>query len=67
MKRKYPLGLTLLQTNSLKRCSAYPPTTNGNTRKNGAPEYRCAACGREVHYPDTLDRDGRCEDCHTAS
>ena len=30
-----------------------------------APEYRCADCGREVHYPDTLYRDGRCADCHT--
>ena len=30
------------------------------------PEYRCADCGREVHYPDTLYRDGRCADCHAA-
>ena len=26
--------------------------------------YRCADCEREVHYPDTLYRDGRCETCH---
>ena len=25
--------------------------------------YRCADCEREVHYPDTLYRDGRCETC----
>ncbi len=30
------------------------------------PVYRCADCGREVHYPDTLYQDGRCETCHTA-
>ena len=26
--------------------------------------YRCADCGREVNYPETLYRDGRCAD-HT--
>ena len=25
--------------------------------------YRCAGCGREVSYPETLYRDGRCEGC----
>ncbi len=25
--------------------------------------YRCAACGREVNYPETLYRDARCEGC----
>ena len=28
--------------------------------------YRCADCQREVNYPDTLYRDGRCEACHSA-
>ena len=28
--------------------------------------YRCADCEREVYYPDTLYRDGRCETCHAA-
>ena len=27
-------------------------------------EYRCAECGREVNYPETLYRDGRCGKCH---
>ena len=27
------------------------------------PVYRCADCEREVHYPETLYRDGRCESC----
>ena len=30
------------------------------------PVYHCVDCEREVHYPDTLYRDGRCETCHTA-
>ena len=29
-------------------------------------EYRCAACNREVYYPEILHRDGRCEDCFSA-
>ena len=29
-------------------------------------EYRCSNCGREVGYPETLYRDGRCEVCHAA-
>ena len=31
------------------------------------PEYRCADCGREVNYPETLYRDGRCEACHAVA
>ena len=27
-------------------------------------EYHCGACGRAVHYPEILYRDGRCEECH---
>ena len=28
--------------------------------------YRCAACTREVSYPETLYRDGKCASCTTA-
>ena len=28
--------------------------------------YHCVDCEREVHYPDTLYRDGRCDACHSA-
>ena len=28
--------------------------------------YRCADCQRAVYYPETLYRDGRCEDCRKA-
>ena len=35
--------------------------------KNGVEKgYRCVDCAREVHYPDTLYRDGRCEGCKVA-
>ena len=32
--------------------------------RNGGAKYHCAACRREVHYPETLYNDGRCEECH---
>ena len=28
-----------------------------------APTYRCADCQREVSYPETLYRDGKCQAC----
>ena len=30
-------------------------------------DYRCGACGRAVHYPETLYNDGRCSECHGAA
>ena len=27
-------------------------------------DYRCHSCGREVRYPETLYRGGRCPECH---
>ena len=29
--------------------------------------YRCTDCEREVYYPDTLYRDGRCHQCHATA
>ena len=30
---------------------------------DGPPYYRCVECKREVHYPETLFKNGRCPDC----
>ena len=30
-------------------------------------DYRCGACGRAVHYPETLYNDGQCPACHAAA
>lgn len=30
--------------------------------RSGRSEYRCVVCCREVHYPETLYNDGRCEE-----
>ena len=32
--------------------------------KEDGKAYQCAVCEREVAYPETLYRDGRCENCH---
>ena len=34
--------------------------------KDGGKVYRCVDCKREVWYPETLYRDGRCEACQKA-
>ena len=34
--------------------------------KAGSAVYRCVSCERQVAYPETLYRDGRCENCHKA-
>ena len=41
-----------------------PANHQGRYERNGGAEYHCAACHREVHYPETLYNDGRCEECH---
>ena len=33
---------------------------------NEDQDYRCASCQREVNYPETLYRDGRCVRCTVA-
>ena len=37
-----------------------------DTLSRSMPDYRCAVCRREVHYPESLYNDGRCEGCHAA-
>ena len=31
------------------------------------PEYKCEACGKAVHYPDVLHREGLCQGCRATS
>ena len=37
-----------------------------DTPKRSMSAYRCTVCRREVHYPETLYNDGRCQGCHAA-
>ena len=41
-----------------------PANHRGRYERNGGAEYHCAAGQREVHYPETLYNDGRCQECH---
>ena len=49
-----------------KALFALPADHQWRYEQNGGKVYRCSKCEREVSYPDTLYRDGRCEDCHKA-
>ena len=48
-----------------KALFALPADHQWRYEQNGDRIYRCLNCEREISYPDTLYRDGRCEDCHT--
>ena len=56
------------------RIDATPEEIARAVLKGGRPtgrvksrDYRCAACGRAVYYPETLHNDGRCPECHGAA
>ena len=42
---------------------ALPADHKWQYEKDPGRVYKCAECGREVAYPETLYRDGRCESC----
>ena len=43
---------------------ALPADHGWEYEQNGGREYSCVKCNRKVSYPETLYRDGRCENCH---
>ena len=60
MKKRYP-----------PRIDATPEEIARAVLNSGRPkarvksrDYRCGACGRAVHYPETLYNDGGCSECH---
>ena len=65
LERKYPPRVDATAEDMAQAMFAVPADHEWAYLKS-EPEYRCADCGREVRYPDTLYRDGRCADCHTA-
>ena len=62
MTRPYPPRTDATPEQLVQAMFATPAETALEER-----EYRCSDCGREVGYPETLYRDGRCEDCHPAA
>ena len=59
MKRPYPPRIDATPEQLVQAMLSTPADAVFEER-----EYRCSDCGREVGYPETLYRDGRCEACH---
>ena len=59
MERPYPPRIDATPE-EIARLALNGGRPKGNVK---ALVYRCAGCGREVSYPETLYRDGRCEGC----
>ena len=49
-----------------KAMFALPADHEWQYEQDGGQVYQCRDCLREVNYPETLYRDGRCETCHNA-
>ncbi len=49
-----------------KAMFALPADHEWQYEQDGGKVYRCLDCLREVNYPETLYRDGQCEECHEA-
>ena len=43
---------------------ALPADHEWQYEKGRGKVYACEQCGKQVAYPETLHRDGRCESCH---
>lgn len=64
MKRVYAPRIDATPEEMAKAMFALPADHQWEYQKEGGKVYKCADCGREVAYPETLYRDGRCEECH---
>ena len=67
-KNQYPPRVDATPEEAARAMFALPVDHEWEYTKAGpeGPVYRCADCEREIHYPDTLYRDGRCKACHSA-
>ena len=59
MKRRYPPRIDATPEELAQAMFRAPADMAVDTER----VYRCGGCGREVGYPETLYRDGRCEGC----
>ena len=66
MKKNYPPIVDATPETMAKAMFALPADHQWEYEKAGGTVYRCASCEREVAYPETLYRDGRCENCQKA-
>ena len=63
MKRPYPPRVDATPEEMAQAMLGLPADHKWEYQET-EPEYRCSDCGREVHYPETLFRDGRCKSCY---
>ena len=66
MERRYPPRVDATAEEIAQAMFSLPVNHEWEYMKNGSTVYRCQDCGEAVYYPDTLYRDGCCEDCHIA-
>ena len=64
MQRQYPPRVDAAPEDIAKALFALPADHEWQYLKDGDKVYRCKDCQREVSYPETLYRDGRCQSCH---
>ena len=69
MKRPYPPRVDATPEEIAQAMFSLPAGHKWEYKEAGrkGTVYRCVDCEREVNYPDTLYRDGRCETCHAAA
>ena len=68
IERKYPPRVDATPEEMAQAMFSLPAGRKWKYKEAGpdGTVYRCTDCEREVYYPDTLYRDGRCETCHAA-
>ena len=66
MKRRYAPRVDAQPEEMAKALFSLPADHEWEYEKEGDKTYRCKDCEREVAYPETLYRDGRCLECHIA-
>ena len=66
MKRGYPPRVDAAPEEMARAMFDLPADHKWEYENEDGKAYQCAVCEREVAYPETLYRDGRCENCHNA-
>ena len=66
MKRGYPPRIDATAEEMAQAMFSLPANHKWQYERE-EPVYRCQDCDREVYYPKTLYRDGKCVDCHAVT
>ena len=66
MLKRYPPRVDATTEEMVRAMFDLPAGHQWKYEKGDGKVYRCVDCKREVWYPETLYRDGRCEACQKA-